>query len=67
MNGDLIDILELIMVLKLREKNKICSYIADRWMCENLSCSECLLNTHRIYLSDYPVQIIEVKGIVNEQ
>lgn len=67
MNGDLIDILELIVVLKLVDRNKICNHIADNWMCENIECSECLLNTHRIYLSDYPIRIIEVKGKLNEQ
>lgn len=66
MNGDLIDILKLIVVLKLVDRNKICRHIADNWMCENIKCSACLLNTHRIYLSDYPIRIIEVKGKLNE-
>ncbi|WDR22417.1 hypothetical protein PJM42_0011 [Salmonella phage vB_SenP_UTK0001] len=66
MNGDLIDILELIVALRLENRNKICIHIADNWMCENIECSECLFNTHLIYESDYPIQIINVKGMINE-
>lgn len=67
MNGDLIDILELIAVLKLEDRNYICHHISDNWMCDGISCNECLLNTSKIYISDYPIQIIEMKGKLNGQ
>ncbi|UUG68353.1 hypothetical protein B2_gp69 [Shigella phage B2] len=67
MNGDLIDILELIVVLKLGNRNKVCNHIMIHRMCNDIPCSECLLNTSKVYISDYPIQIIEMKGKLNEQ
>ncbi|AGF88413.1 hypothetical protein SP076_00410 [Salmonella phage FSL SP-076] len=65
MNGDLIDILELIVILKLRNKNILCAMLAGYKKCD-CSCNECLLNTHKAYIHDYPIRIIEVKGKLNE-
>lgn len=67
MNRDLIDILELIVVLKLEGRNKICNHIMIHRMCNDIPCNECLLNTSKIYITDYPIQIIEIKGMINEQ
>lgn len=67
MNGDLIDILELIVVLKLVNRNKVCNHIMIHRMCNDITCNECLLNTSKVYISDYPIQIIEMKGKLNEQ
>lgn len=67
MNRDLIDILELIVVLKLGNRNKICNHIMIHRMCDDIPCSECLLNTSKEYIYDYPIRIIEIKGMLNEQ
>lgn len=68
MNGDLIDILELIAVLKLVNRNKLCNAMTEPFLrCGQINCSECLLNTSKVFIHDYPIQIIEVKGKLNEQ
>lgn len=67
MNGDLIDILELIVVHKINKRDMICNYLAEDIKCASCSCNGCLLNTHKVYIHDYPIRIIEVKGKLNEQ
>lgn len=67
MNGELIDILELIIVLKLGNRNKLCNSMKKPILkCHYVSCSECIFNTSKVYIHDYPIQIIEVKGILDE-
>lgn len=68
MNGDLIDILELIVVLKPANRHKLCDAMTKPFLrCEQVNCSECLLNTSKVYIYDYPIRIIEVKGKLNGQ
>ena len=45
----------------------ICNYLAEDIKCASCSCNGCLLNTHKVYIHDYPIRIIEVKGKLNEQ
>lgn len=68
MNGELIDILELIVVLKLVNKYKLCAAMKTPFLrCRQVNCSECVFNTSKVYIHDYPIQIIEIKGILDEQ
>lgn len=71
MNGNLIDILEVFIELNQAKKNRICGIffgnLKDITLCKGVQCSECILRTNRIFISDYPIKIIKIKGMLNEQ
>lgn len=68
MNGNLIDILELIIENNLVNRNRLCLSITKlKIKCNSIICTTCVLNTSKRHVSDYPIQIIEVKGKLDEQ
>lgn len=68
MNGDFIDILELIIESNLVNRNRLCLSIAKlKIKCNSIMCTTCVLNTSKIHISDYRIQIIKIKGMLNEQ
>ena len=65
MNGDLIDIIE-VLISKWDRYRHLCMLFGPTNKCVNINCNDCLLNTNTIYVSDYPIRIIQVKEITDE-
>jgi hypothetical protein len=65
MNGDLIDIIEILIHEEYAWRYS-CTFLGLNRKCTGCSCNECLLNTSPLYLTDYPNLLIQVKEITDE-
>nr|DAX06447.1 MAG TPA: hypothetical protein [Caudoviricetes sp.] len=63
MNTDLIDIIE-VLINKWSSYRHLCRLFGPNNKCTGISCNECLLNTNKIYVSDYPIRIIQIRELV---
>lgn len=65
MNGDLIDIIE-ILIHRVDTYKGLYIDLEITHLCIGCECNECLLNTSKRYLSDYPNFLVQIKDITHE-